>query len=188
MKNKSGQPPAREKPYGNAKYARWLTEDGLLLLRGWARSGLTDAEIAHNCGITAKTLYEWKVKYSEISEALKEGKEVVDLLVENALLKRALGYTYEEKTYERKQITEEGDMGMLLTKTVTKEVLPDVTAQIFWLKNRKRAEWRDNERMEIERERLELEKRKVEADLRERGEGKDARFVIELGPGLEELA
>ena len=76
---------------------------------------------------------------------------------------------------------------MLLTKTVTKEVLPDVTAQIFWLKNRKRAEWRDNERMEIERERLELEKRKVEADLRERGEGKDTRYVIELGEGLEEL-
>ena len=46
----------------------------------------------------------------------------------------------------------------------------------------------DNERLSIERERLELEKRKVEADLRERGEGKDTRFVIELGPGLEDLA
>ena len=188
MKNKSGQPPARKKPYGNAKYARWLTEDGLLLLRGWARNGLTDKQIAHNCGVTTTTLYNWKANHVEISEALKEGKEVVDLIVENALLKRALGYTYEEKTYERKQINEEGDMGMVLARTVTKEVLPDVTAQIFWLKNRKRAEWRDNERTEIERERLELEKRKVEADLRERGEGKDTRFVIELGPGLEDLA
>ena len=183
-----GNAPGPKKPYANAKYTKWLTEDGLLLLRGWARNGLTDEQIAHNCGITTKTLYEWKVKHSEISEALKEGKEVVDLLVENALLKRALGYTYEEKTYERKQINEEGDMGMVLARAVTKEVLPDVTAQIFWLKNRKRAEWRDNERMEIERERLELEKRKVEADLRDRGEGKEARFVIELGPGLEDLA
>ena len=182
-----GNAPSPKKPYANAKYTKWLTEDGLLLLQGWARNGLTDEQIAYNCGISTSTLREWKNKLPAISAALKEGKEVVDLLVENALLKRALGYTYEEKTYERKQITEEGDMGMLLTKTVTKEVLPDVTAQIFWLKNRKRAEWRDNERMEIERERLELEKRKVEADLRERGEGKDTRFVIELGPGLEDL-
>ena len=182
-----GKAPGPKKPYANAKYTKWLTEDGLLLLQGWARNGLTDAEIAHNCGITRETLNQWRKKFSDISDALKEGKEVVDLLVENALLKRARGYTYEEKTYERKQINEEGDMGMVLARTVTKEALPDVTAQIFWLKNRKRVEWRDNERMEIERERLELEKRKVEADLRERGEDKDTRFVIELGPGLEDL-
>lgn len=171
-----------------AKFDYWLSEEGLARIAGWARDGVIDKDIAAKCGVAYSTFRGWRDKFPALSAALKEGKEVVDLLVENALLKRALGYTYEEKTYERKQVTEEGDMGMLLTKTVTKEVLPDVTAQIFWLKNRKRAEWRDNERMEIERERLELEKRKVEADLRERGEGKDARFVIELGPGLEDLA
>ena len=179
--------PGLEKTHGNAKYSKWITEDGLILLQGWARGGLTEEQIAKKCSVSPSTLSEWKNKFPELSEALKEGKEVIDTLVENALLKRALGYTYEEKTYERKQITEEGDTGMVLTKTVTKEVIPDTTAQIFWLKNRKRVEWRDNERMEIERERLELEKRKVEADLRERGEGKDTRYVIELGPGLEDL-
>ena len=84
-------------------------------------------------GITTKTLYEWKNKYGEISEALKKGKEVIDRQVENALLKRALGYAYDETTYE------DG----VETKRVTKEVAPDTTAQIFWLKNRKPAEWRD---------------------------------------------
>ena len=162
-----GNAPGPKKPYANAKYTKWLTEDGLLLLQGWARNGLTDEQIAHNCGVTATTLYNWKANHVEIFEALKEGKEVVDLLVENALLKRALGYTYEEKTYERKQITEEGDTGMVLTKTVTKEVIPDTTAQIFWLKNRKKAEWRDNaERLEMEREKLELDKRLTDAQIR----------------------
>ena len=162
-----GNAPGPKKPYANAKYTKWLTEDGLLLLQGWARNGLTDEEIAHNCGITPETLRVWKNTHSVISAALKEGKEVVDLLVENALLKRALGYTYEEKTYERKQITEEGDTGMVLTKTVTKEVIPDTTAQIFWLKNRKKAEWRDNaERLEMEREKLELDKRLTDAQIR----------------------
>ncbi|MBC8612060.1 helix-turn-helix domain-containing protein [Massilimaliae timonensis] len=72
------------------KYEYWLTEEGLTLLEGWARDGLTDEQIAHNAGITAATLYEWKKKYPEISEALKKGKEVVDFEVENALLQTAL--------------------------------------------------------------------------------------------------
>lgn len=73
------------------KYEYWLTEEGLALLEGWARDGLTDEQIAHNVGITTKTLYEWKNKFCEICEALKRGKEVVDYQVENALLKKAIG-------------------------------------------------------------------------------------------------
>lgn len=165
-----GNAPSPKKPYANAKYTKWLTDDGLLLLQGWARNGLTDEQIAHNCGITSVTLREWKKKLPSISSALKEGKEVVDILVENALLKRALGYEYIETTHERVKVgvDDEGQPihEMALTKTVTKMVIPDTTAQIFWLKNRKKAEWRDNaERLEIEREKLELDKRLTEAQI-----------------------
>lgn len=52
---------------------------------------MTDEQIAKNIGITVSTFYEWKKKYSEISESLKKGKEVVDYEVENALLSSALG-------------------------------------------------------------------------------------------------
>lgn len=72
------------------KFQRWLEPDGLTLLEGWARDGLTDEQIAHNCGITTKTLYEWKNAHGDICEALKRGKEVVDYEVENALLKNAM--------------------------------------------------------------------------------------------------
>ena len=75
------------------KYQEWLTPEGLLKIEGWARDGLTDEQIAEKIKITPSTLYEWKKRYSEISEALKKGKEVVDRQVENALLKRALGYS-----------------------------------------------------------------------------------------------
>ena len=61
-----------------------------MLLEGWARDGLTDEQIAHNIGINVATLYGWKKKYSEINNALKKGKEVIDYLVENALCKNAL--------------------------------------------------------------------------------------------------
>ena len=73
-----------------AKYEYWLTDDGLLLLSAWARDGLTDEDIAAKMGIAIATLYVWKNKYTEVSEALKKGKEVIDIEVENALLKKAL--------------------------------------------------------------------------------------------------
>lgn len=71
------------------KYEYWLTEDGLTLLQGWARDGLTDEQIADNCEISCSTLYVWKKQYPEISEALKKGKDIVDYEVENALLQKA---------------------------------------------------------------------------------------------------
>lgn len=130
------------------KYQDWLNPDGLLLLEAWARNGLTDEQIAANIGITRSTLYEWRKKYSDISNALKKGKEVVDIQVENALFKRALGYSYTETTKERviEYDTETGEeigSSMKVVKEVTKEVAGDVTAQIFWLKNRKPEAWRD---------------------------------------------
>lgn len=124
-----------------AKYKEWLEPDSLIKLEAWARDGLADEQIAKNIGVNPKTLYEWKSKYDPISKALKRGKEIVDYEVENALLKRALGYEYEEV----KQIVDKDDMGRerkRLEKT-KKIVIPDVTAQIFWLKNRKPDEWRD---------------------------------------------
>ncbi len=126
------------------KYEYWLTPEGLLELEGWARDGLTDEQIADNIGISRSTLNSWKDKYSDISDTLKRGKEVIDRQVENALLKRALGYEYTETT--REYIPELDEMKT--TKKVTKQVAPDTTAQIFWLKNRKPDKWRDKREVE----------------------------------------
>jgi len=125
------------------KYHDWITEEGLLKIEGWARDGLIDEQIAANIGIHPSTLYEWQKKYPEITKALKRGKEVVDREVENALLKRALGYKYEEITQELQYDKAKKKHILVVTKVVTKEVAPDVTAQIFWLKNRKPDIWRD---------------------------------------------
>ena len=75
---------------GRGKFEYWRTEDGLTLLEGWARDGLTDDQISEKIGINRTTLYDWKKKFSDISNALKKGKEVVDYEVENALLNKAL--------------------------------------------------------------------------------------------------
>lgn len=124
--------------------SKWEThvKDKLILVEGWARDGLTDEQIAKNLGIGIRTFYEYKEKYPQFSQSLKRGKEVVDTEVENALLKRALGYTYDEETYE------ELSDGTSKSKTVTKHIPGDTTAQIFWLKNRKPGVWRDKTAVE----------------------------------------
>lgn len=120
-----------------AKINDWLENDKLILLEGWARCGLTDEQIAKNMGIAPSTLYEWKKKSKEFSESLKKGKEVVDFEVENALLKKALGYTI---TIKEEKLDKDG-----CVHTLEKDVHipPDTTAQIFWLKNRKPNNWKD---------------------------------------------
>ena len=127
------------------KYQEWLEPEGLLKIEGWARDGLTDEQIATNIGIAYSTLRDWRDKYPALSAALKKGKEVVDRQVENALLQRALGYEYTETTREYVPELEE----MHVTKEVTKQVAPDTTAQIFWLKNRKPQEWRDKRDVDL---------------------------------------
>lgn len=118
-------------------------KEKLNMIECWARDGLTDEQISNNLGISTTTFYDYKNKYLEFSESLKRGKEVVDYEVENALLKRALGYEYKEITQESRWDKEKQEYEMVVTKEVTKQVAPDTTAQIFWLKNRKAKEWRD---------------------------------------------
>ena len=132
---------------------KWNNEDGLLRIAGWARNGLTNEQIADNMGIGLSTLYEWQKRYTEFADALKNSKEVVDLHVENALHKRAIGYTYVECT----ELLDRETGKLVLVKRVTKHMPSDTTAQIFWLKNRKPDDWRDVKRTDTDDERL-LEK------------------------------
>jgi transcriptional regulator with XRE-family HTH domain len=119
------------------KYEYWLTDDGLLLLGAWARDGLTDEQIARKCGVSRSTIKDWRSRFPAISATLKKGKEIADIKVENALYKRAIGYEYTE-------IKDEYEFGALVKSTqVSKLMPPDVTAGIFWLKNRKGKDWRD---------------------------------------------
>lgn len=123
-------------------------EPRLIEIEGWARDGLTDEQISKNLGIAYSTFKEYKKNISDFSATLKRGKEVVDREVENALLKRALGYTYNEVTREQFKNPDTGEYELTITKVITKEVVPDTTAQIFWLKNRKPEAWRDKKDIE----------------------------------------
>lgn len=126
-----------------ARYDEWLTKDGLVKIEAWAREGLTEVQIAAQMGISVRTLGNWKQEHLPIFQALKKGKAPVDAKVENALLRRALGYQYQEITEAPVMDPETGKTKMEVVKRVTKHVAPDTTAQIYWLKNRRPDKWRD---------------------------------------------
>jgi len=134
-----------------------------LRLEGWARDGLSDEQIAKNVGINKATLYEWIKRFPDISAAIKKGKAPVDFEVENALLKRALGYDYEEETTEIEEVPsgKVDAMGQPIMKTkrhikrIKRHVPGDPAAQIFWLKNRKPDRWRDKPEVPISNEAME---------------------------------
>lgn len=114
-------------------------EPKLLLIEAWARDGVTEEQICNNLDVSVSAWSEYKKEFPALVEALKNGREVIDVMVENALLKAALGYNYTEE--ELNKIT-----GQPIE--LRKVAHPNTTALIFWLKNRRPKEWRDKQEIE----------------------------------------
>ena len=93
--------------------------------------GLVDVQIAEFFGCAKSTLNNWKKDHPEFFEAIKKGKLPVDAEVANSLLKRSMGFYYEDEV-----ITKNGPV------TVTKYCIPDTTACLAWLNNRQPEYWR----------------------------------------------
>jgi len=105
--------------------------------------GATDKEMADFFGVSEVTFNAWKKKHPEFLKSLKEGKSVADANVAKSLYLRALGYYHpEDKIFN--------DNGEPLIVPTVKHYPPDPTAAIFWLKNRKPAEWRDKRDVQVE--------------------------------------
>jgi hypothetical protein len=105
------------------------------------RLGATDIEVADFLEVDVRTLYRWKGENEAFCHALKAGKEVSDERVERSLFSRATGYEHDE-------VDIRVVAGALVRTPIRKYYPPDTTAAIFWLKNRKPAEWRDKQDIE----------------------------------------
>lgn len=125
------------------KAEAWTTPEGLETLRGLARRGLSDEDIAKAINVNRSTIYAWKKSYPEISNALKEGKLVADLAVESALFKKAIGFTVTDTKTTSFLDKETGELVEGKSEVTTKHVLPDTLAIMFWLKNRCPDLWKD---------------------------------------------
>ena len=112
-----------------------------------AEGGFTDVKLAKLFGVSKSTINKWKHDHPEFSDSVKAGKEKYDTEnVEDALLKRALGYKYNEITKEVDPLSKK----VSTSKIVRKEVAGDVKAQTFWLRNRNRDRWPDTHKLDAD--------------------------------------
>lgn len=103
--------------------------------------GATDVEIADFFGVDRSTLYRWKLAHEEFRDALKVGKEKADERVVSSLYHRALGYSHPDVDI---RVIE----GEIVQTELVKHYPPDTAAAIFWLKNRRKDDWRDKQEHE----------------------------------------
>lgn len=115
------------------KYEKWRTEEGLTLLRGWTRDGLTDAEIAGRIGVRRQTIYEWMSRYPDIADAMRSGRDVVNYRAEDCLIQRVTGYDTVETRSEY-----DADGNLVREIRQMRHIPPDTDAAKFWLQNRMR--------------------------------------------------
>lgn len=128
------------------------------LIAQWARDGAIERDIAKKLGVSESTFSGYKKEHPEVMETLTVNKEVADARVESALYKRAIGYTVKvEKAFKCKHITYDPETGKKIAEDEELETIEedqhipaDVTAQIFWLKNRKPDRWKDKQDISIE--------------------------------------
>lgn len=118
----------------------WLSPDGVGLIAGWRREGMTVEEIAlRQVGVSFSTWRRWVKESPELDQALRQSQDAVNAAVEASLLKRALGYEVDEETFE----LVEGEMRR--TKVVRKHVPPDTKACLAWLYSRRSDRWRSQQ-------------------------------------------
>lgn len=110
--------------------------------RKLATLGATDREAAEFFDVNEATLHRWKHEHPEFCESLKVGKEQADARVEQSLYRRALGYSHDAVKILQYE-------GAPVVVPFVEHYAPDTTAAIFWLKNRKPAEWRDAQQREM---------------------------------------
>ncbi len=134
--NKGGRPTKYKPEYAEQAYE-------LCLL------GVTDAQLATYFEVNEDTIHEWKKVHPEFSESLRRGKLQADGKIAAALFKRALGFQYDETTWEKIELKAASQDDIKIEafkrKVVTKTVVPDTGAITLWLKNRQKELWRDNE-------------------------------------------
>lgn len=103
--------------------------------------GATDVELADFFGVSDRTIYRWQAEHEEFCQALKAGKDSADERVERSLYHKAVGYSYDAVKIFQHQ-------GQIIEAPYREHVPPSDTAAIFWLKNRRKDDWRDKQEHE----------------------------------------
>jgi len=133
-------------------------------IREWLINGASDDNIIHNLGIHKDTFYKYVKEKTEFSDLLKNGRIAIVAQLRSALIKKAMGFEYQESKIIEKEDPDTGEK-VRTVETYNKKSLPDVAALNLCLKNYDALNWSNDPQGDaIKREELELKKQKLEKD------------------------
>lgn len=139
-----------------------MVKENFPKIKKWLKNGVTERQIAKNLGIAMSSWSLYKTQYPELMELIKTGRETVVDDLRGALIKRALGFEYEEKkTYIKTD--EETGKEIRYTEITKKRALPDVAAINLSLKNYDKDNWANDPQL-LELRKMELEFKKQMAE------------------------
>lgn len=130
-----------------SKYHEYV-EPYLQRIEHLCRMGATEEEICQKLGVSVPSFTSYKHEFPALLKSLKRGKSDADDAVEAALFKRATGYTTEE--VKTNTYVDNNNNQKQFRTSITREIPPDTTAAIFWLKNRRPEKWRDRHELGID--------------------------------------
>lgn len=146
----------------------------------WLENGATERQVALNLGIGYSTFAKYKAENIEFQELIKNSRYAVIQDLRGALIKRAMGFEYQET----KTVTEQTKLPKLIeemliesgvseeelkkihlvrTEVMNKCALPDVAALNLALKNYDPDNWaNDPQMMKIREKELELREKQID--------------------------
>lgn len=122
------------------KFDKWVTPEGLAKVEAWRRDGCSVEEVARRIGVNRDTVRAWGKRFPEFAEAMRRGADDFDDEVEAALMRAAIGYDYEEEALDKEGFVHK----------VKKHQPANITAMIFWLKNRRPEQWREKREVRVD--------------------------------------
>ena len=123
---------------------------------------MTEGQIAKKLGISVASFENYKIKYPELVDCLRAGKEILADELKDGLRKKAKGFYYTET--KRTFVEIDGvASGAVKVEETKKYAAPDTGAIHLLLKNID-PEWRNDDQttIDLKKEKLELDKQKTE--------------------------
>lgn len=109
------------------------------LARNYCLLGATNADLARMFDVDERTIDRWIAEKPDFSRTVKEGRQEADAKVAERLYSRAVGYSNERAV----KIFMPAGADAPVYAPYTEHYPPETAACIFWLKNRRKADWRD---------------------------------------------
>ena len=100
---------------------------------------MTNDELAKFFGVSKATFSKWMQERTDFSDAIARAKNNVDADVANALLRRALGYSYTEQQAIKIKVNGKETIKMV---DVKKHLAEDFNSMSLWLRNRAPGSWK----------------------------------------------